>query len=68
MTWKKLVSLVPTALRSACFFLGLALVWSASSGFAFGRGTPEIDPGSATSALALLTGGLLLLKPRFGRK
>jgi hypothetical protein len=52
------------ASRTAC---GLALVWSALSATAFARGTPEVDPGSAWSALTLLIGGALLLKGRFGR-
>jgi hypothetical protein len=51
--------------RIAC---GLAMVWSAFGATAFARGTPEIDPGSASSALTLLVGGALLLKGRFGRK
>jgi hypothetical protein len=48
--------------------LGFALVWSATGSWAFGRGVPEIDPGSAASALTLLVGGALLLKPRWWRK
>jgi hypothetical protein len=68
MTWKNLLALGVSSLPTTRFLLGTALVWSAASGFAFGRGIPEIDPGSATSALALLAGGVLLLKPRFGRK
>ena len=31
-------------------------------------GVPEIDPSLAPSAVALLTGGLLILKSKFGRK
>jgi len=54
--------------EKARILIGLALVWSASSSWAFARGVPEIDPGSATSALTLLVGGLLLLKPRWWRK
>jgi hypothetical protein len=68
MSLKKLKTFLPGACEKSCTLLGLALVWSASSGWAFARGTPEIDPGSATSALALLAGGLLLLKPRRRRK
>ena len=30
--------------------------------------TPEIDPGVAPSAIALLTGGLLILRDKFSRK
>ena len=28
---------------------------------------PEIDPGSAVSALGLLTGGIMILRAKFGR-
>jgi hypothetical protein len=55
-------------LQSTRMLAGLALIWSASSSFAFGRGAPEIDPGSATSALTLLAGGVLLIKSRWWRK
>jgi hypothetical protein len=68
MASKTLKALLPIVVQTTRFALGIALVWSATSGFAFGRGTPEIDPGSATSALALLAGGLLLVKPRLRRK
>jgi hypothetical protein len=68
MTWKKMKTFLPDACEKTRTLLGLAILWSASSGWAFARGTPEIDPGSATSALALLVGGMLLLKPRWWRK
>ena len=48
--------------------LGLALVLSAIAPSAFaqvGRLAPEIDAGSAASALTLLIGGAMLLKDRF---
>ena len=47
--------------------LGLGLVLLAFAGMAMARQpvVPEIDPGSATSALALLAGGVILLKDRF---
>jgi hypothetical protein len=53
--------------------LGLALVMVALAGPAWAGGpqgpkAPEIDPGSMGGALALLTGGLLLLTDRFRRK
>ena len=48
--------------------VGLLLVFVAFSSPAFGRGHPEIDPGSAPSALALLVGGMLLLADRFRRQ
>jgi hypothetical protein len=33
-----------------------------------GCGAPEIDPSLAPSAIALLSGGLLILRSRFGKK
>lgn len=47
--------------------LGLALVLSAMapSAFAVAVAAPEIDAGSAASALTLLVGGAMLLKDRF---
>jgi hypothetical protein len=47
---------------------GFLLVFAAFSGTAAARGVPEIDPGTASSALTLLVGGLLLLTDRFRRK
>jgi hypothetical protein len=44
--------------------LGFALVFAACGGTAWAREAPEIDPGSATSAVALLLGGMLLLLAR----
>lgn len=56
-----------TLLRKAC---GFALVCSAFAGRASAVDVvvPELDPGSMTGALALLTGGVLLLTDRFRRK
>jgi hypothetical protein len=68
MTRTRLGARVSTLLHSAAFILGMALVWSGSSSFAFARAVPEIDPGSATSALTLLAGGVLLLKSRLRSK
>jgi hypothetical protein len=52
---------------------GLALVLLATSSTAWGAGppppsAPEIDPGAAVSALALLTGGMFVLTDRLRRK
>jgi hypothetical protein len=47
---------------------GFLLVFAAFGSTAFARGTPEIDPGTATSALTLLVGGMLLLTDRIRRK
>jgi hypothetical protein len=68
MIRKRFAAFATACLPATRFLFGVALVWSAMSGSALARGTPEIDPGSATSALTLLAGGILLLKPRFGRK
>ena len=48
---------------------GFLLVFAAFAGQASAApAVPEIDPGSMTSALALLTGGVLLLTDRLRRK
>jgi len=45
--------------------VGFALVLTALSAAAFAdRGHPEMDPGLATSAVALLSGGLLMIAGR----
>jgi MYXO-CTERM domain-containing protein len=46
--------------------LGLALAFAASAGpaLAGAAAVPEIDPGSANAALALLAGGMLILRSR----
>ena len=45
--------------------LGMALVFAAVSGMALATApVPEIDPGSAGSAFALLTGALLVIRGR----
>jgi hypothetical protein len=53
--------------RKAC---GLLLVMAAVASPVFGQvaPTPEIDPGSAVSALALLSCGYFLIADRFRRK
>jgi hypothetical protein len=52
--------------RRAC---GFCLVLSAFAGTAMATpSTPEIDPGTGASALALLSGGILLLTDRFYRR
>ncbi len=43
---------------------GFALVLSALSAPALAMPTPEMDPGLATSAMALLSGGLLIAAGR----
>lgn len=48
---------------------GWALALTAFCGTAWGFDpAPEIDPGSALSSLALLAGGVLLLKERYWRR
>lgn len=44
--------------------VGYAVVFIAASSFAFGAGVPEIDANSAGSAIALLGGGLMVLRAR----
>jgi hypothetical protein len=58
--------------RLAC---GLGLILAACAGTTFAGGpppppgpAPEIDPGSAATALGLLTGGVLMLTDRLRRK
>jgi len=46
---------------------GFALVLSAMSAPAWAVFTPEMDPGLATSAVALLSGGLLMIAGRSRR-
>jgi hypothetical protein len=43
---------------------GIMLLFLGASSYAFGIGVPEIDPGSGVTALALLSGGLLILRSR----
>jgi len=46
-------------------YLGIALLFLGVSGAAFAvPAAPEIDPGTAGSALALLTGALLVIRAR----
>ncbi len=45
--------------------LGLALILAALAGSAFaGVGAPEIDGSTATAAIALVAGGLVVLRAR----
>jgi len=44
--------------------LGMAFLLVAVSGLALATAVPEIDPGTAGSALALLTGALLVIRGR----
>jgi hypothetical protein len=56
-----------TKLVGACGFL-LLFAGLAVPAQAFVSEVPEIDPGSATSALTLLTGGMLILTSRLRRR
>jgi hypothetical protein len=49
---------------SKLFGLSLLLMSAASSAFALNVVAPEIDGGSAVSAVILLSGGLLVLRAR----
>jgi hypothetical protein len=45
--------------------IGMALIMAATAAIALAvGGAPEIDPGSATSALALLAGAALIIRGR----
>jgi hypothetical protein len=54
-------------LRLASRSLGLLLMLSGMSGVAMAVVAPEVDPASATSALALLVGAAMLARDRFRR-
>jgi hypothetical protein len=61
---KTLIRRLLSTTLNAC---GLMMVVTACAGAAFGRNghnVPEIDPTSATSALTMLIGGLLMLTGR----
>ncbi len=52
--------------RKSC---GLLLALAAFSGTAWGKlEVPEIDPNTALSSLALLAGGVLLVRDRYRRR
>jgi len=51
-------------IMSNFFGFSLLLVGAANFAFAGGVSTPEIDGASAVSAVALLSGGLLVLRAR----
>ena len=56
-------------MKILCKVFGFMLVISALAGVARAfDSTPEIDPGTAGSALTLLAGGLLILKDRLHGK
>ncbi len=56
-------------MRAFCKALGFVLVLGSMATIARAdTPTPEIDPGTAGSALTLLTGGLLILKDRLRSK
>jgi hypothetical protein len=42
--------------------------WGGGNGGGRNHGVPEIDPSLAPSALALLAGGVLILKSKYNRK
>jgi len=50
------------------FLTVFVLAMSASSLFAEGGRVPEIDPSLAPSAIAIISGGLLILKSKIKRK
>ena len=50
------------------FLTVFVLAMSAPSLFAAGERAPEIDPSLAPSAIAIISGGLLILKSKIKRK
>ena len=48
--------------------LSIVLLGIGASAFAFGVTTPEIDPGSGTSALTLLAGAILLFRNKISKR
>jgi hypothetical protein len=54
--------------RAACAICGLALVMAGTPSVALASVAPEIDAGAASSALAVLSGGVLLLTDRLLRR
>ena len=69
LTWfKSAAASLPRMAAIGCGMLVIAAVSAPAAFAAFGPpSAPEIDPGSAASALALLAGGVLLLKSRIRR-
>lgn len=70
LTWfQSATQCLPRIAAIGCGVLAIAAVSASVALAAVGPppSAPEIDPGSATSALALLAGGVLLLKSRFRR-
>jgi hypothetical protein len=55
-------------LRFASRSLGLLLILSGMSSVAMAAVVPEVDPASASSALALLVGAALLARDKFRRQ
>jgi hypothetical protein len=68
------MSYLHLASRRLLYLAGLTLVFASTAGLAFGgpptpsNHAPEIDPGSASSALTLLIGGTLLALSRIRNK
>ena len=55
-------------MRVAFYLLGVGIMAAAMPvALAAGTAVPEIDGGSAVSALGLLSGGILVLRARLGR-
>ena len=57
-------------MRRAMYLSGFAIVLVSlgATAMATPAPVPEIDGGSLTSGIGLLTGGMLMLRSRFGRK
>ena len=69
MVVKRLGKAASACARMTCVAGGLLLAWTACASTAYATPMiPEIDPGSMSSALTLLMGGLLVLAGRHRRK
>jgi hypothetical protein len=71
MLMQSLAKVMSHAFKFSRKTVGLLLVFAACSGTAYGRGSakvPEIDPGTASSAVSLLVAGVLMITDRVRRK
>jgi hypothetical protein len=71
MMFHRTVAAATATLKCSPWIIGNALIFAGFASTAFAQSTapaPEIDGASASSALALLFGGMLLLRSRFRGK
>ncbi len=70
---RRLIKSTLVALSIVVVMLAAPIVWAGGGvgkggGHGYGHGVPEIDPGMASSAIALLTCGVLILTSKSRRK